>query len=91
MYHSTSNGKTEDAKNVWGNSIPYLVRVDSEFDKTNPSFEKTIEVSYTDLSNKLKLEFNTDTVIKLNDTTDGNRVSFVQIGENVFSGVLIYV
>ena len=44
-------------------------------------------MSYTDLSNKLKLEFNSDTTIKLNGTTEGNRVSFVQIGEKVFTGV----
>ncbi len=87
VYHSTSNGRTEDAKNVWGYSIPYLVSVDSPYDNLNPSYEKTVEVSYTDLSNKIKLEFNSDTIIKLNGSTEGNRVSFIQIGENVYTGV----
>ena len=87
VYHSTSNGKTEDAKNVWGNSIPYLVSVESSYDNLNPSYEKTIEVSYTDFSDKLKLEFNSDTVIKLNGITEGNRVSYIQIGEKVLTGV----
>ena len=29
-YHSTSNGETEDAVNVWSASVPYLVPVESE-------------------------------------------------------------
>jgi len=87
VYHSTSNGKTENAKNVWGNSIPYLVSVDSPFDNLNPSYEKTVFVSYTDVSSKLKLEINTDTTIKLVGTTEGDRVSFVNILDKSFTGV----
>lgn len=87
VYHSTSNGKTEDSKNVWGNSIPYLVSVDSSFDNLNPSFEKTVFVSYTDLSNKLKLEINSDTTIKLVGVTVGDRVSYINILDKTFTGV----
>ena len=87
VYHSTSNGKTEDSKNVWGNSIPYLVSVDSSFDNLNPSFEKTAFVSYTDLSNKLKLEINSDTTIKLVGVTVGDRVSYINILDKTFTGV----
>lgn len=40
-----SNGKTENAKNLWGTAVPYLVSVDSKGDKLSPSYAST--VSYT--------------------------------------------
>ena len=87
VYHSTSNGKTENAKNVWGNSVPYLISVDSMYDNLNPSYEKTTFVSYTDISNKLKLEVNGDTTIKLVGVTEGDRVSYINILDRTFTGV----
>ncbi len=44
-FFATSNGKTENAENVWGKSIPYLVSVDSPGDKLSPNFSST--KSYT--------------------------------------------
>lgn len=40
LYHSTSNGKTENAKEVWGQVIPYLKSVDSSWDKKTSSYLK---------------------------------------------------
>ncbi len=35
LYYSSSMGeRTEDVKNVWGNSIPYLISVDNSFEDT---------------------------------------------------------
>ena len=42
VYHSTSNGNTEDAVYVWGNSVPYLKSVSSEYDNTNQNYNNTI-------------------------------------------------
>jgi stage II sporulation protein D len=38
-YHSTSAGFTEDAKEVWGEEIPYLRGVSCPFDEDSPYYE----------------------------------------------------
>lgn len=87
VYHSTSNGQTEDAVNVWGNSFPYLVSVASPGDTSNPSFTNKKTISYQELSSKLG--FNVDMNVEFNilGKTSGNRVSEIKIGEKVYSGV----
>lgn len=40
-----SNGKTENAKSLWGASVPYLVSVDSEGDKLSPAYASTVSFS----------------------------------------------
>ena len=87
VYHSTSNGKTESSVNVWGNSFPYLVSVDSPYDNTNPSFIKTEFISYSELSNKLKMEINNDTEINIISKTISNRVEYLKISDKQYSGV----
>ena len=41
VFHAMSSGKTENAKDVWGGAVPYLVSVDSEADKAAKDFEST--------------------------------------------------
>ncbi|MCU0824986.1 MAG: SpoIID/LytB domain-containing protein, partial [Leptospira sp.] len=38
FFHSNSGGITEDPANVWGNSIPYLKSVNSDFDKDGEQY-----------------------------------------------------
>ncbi len=40
-----SNGKTEDAENLWGTKVPYLVSVDSEGDTLSPTYTSTVSFS----------------------------------------------
>ena len=87
VYHSTSNGRTEDASNVWGNSYAYLVSVDSPYDKLNPSYEYEKELSYEFISEKLGIEVNKDTLINILGKTIGNRVSKISINNKEFTGV----
>ncbi len=44
VYHAISSGVTEECKNVWGGSRPYLVSVDSSGDKLSPNYlsEKSV-------------------------------------------------
>lgn len=44
-FHAISNGKTENASDVWGGSYAYLVSVDSEGDKLSPKY--LTEASFT--------------------------------------------
>lgn len=44
-FFSISNGKTENAENVWGKALPYLVSVDSPDDKLSSNFTSTVSLS----------------------------------------------
>ena len=85
VYHSTSNGYTEDAVNVWGNSIPYLQTVASTWDQNVSSYLKTITKEESDIISILGLE-NLDE-IQILERNNSGRVEKVQIGNKIFSGV----
>ncbi len=85
MYHSTSNGCTEDSANVWGNSYPYLTTVESPYDKNVSSYKRTVNFSYDDLSKKLKININKDSIIEYK-RNDSNRVNYISIDGTVFKG-----
>lgn len=87
VYHSTSNGKTEDAQNVWGNSVPYLVSVESPYDKESSTYEQEKTLSYEELSKKLGFTVNTNTLFEIQETTEGNRVAELLIDSQVYTGV----
>ncbi|HHW31997.1 MAG TPA: SpoIID/LytB domain-containing protein [Clostridiaceae bacterium] len=46
FYFSSSGGRTEDVKNVWGSEIPYLVSVEDKYESGN-SWNYTWEATYT--------------------------------------------
>lgn len=87
VYHSTSNGKTEDAKYVWGNSMPYLISVESPYDNTNKTIIYDKYITYEELSKKLGIDFNKDTNIEITSKTAGNRVEILNIAELSYTGV----
>lgn len=89
VYHSTSNGVTEDAKNVWGNSIPYLVSVTSSYDSSNSSFISEKKFTYADLSNLLGFPVTQDTLFEIQSYTEGNRVLNILIDNQVYNGVAL--
>lgn len=86
VYHSTSNGYTEDSSNVWGNYYPYLVSVESIYDNLNPSFEVKKEISYQELSNKLGFNINQDSIFDLTDKTNSNRINTINIDNHILKG-----
>lgn len=85
VYHSTSNGYTEDAVNVWGNSIPYLQTVASTWDQNVSSYLKIITKEESDIISILGLD-NLDE-IQILERNNSGRVEKVQIGNKIFSGV----
>ncbi|MDE5994109.1 MAG: stage II sporulation protein D, partial [Oscillospiraceae bacterium] len=44
-FFAISNGKTENAENVWSKALPYLVSVDSPDDKLAPDYSSVVSVS----------------------------------------------
>ncbi len=86
VYHSTSNGKTEDAKYVWGNSIPYLISVDSSYDKYVSSYLRTVEFDNTKLLKLFGLDIS-QLDIKILSKNESGRVDKVSINDNIYTGV----
>lgn len=85
VYHSTSNGYTENAENVWGNSVPYLQTVSSSWDENASSYLKTITKEEADIINLLGIE-NFDEIQIIERNISG-RVEKVKVGDKIYSGV----
>ena len=45
VFHSTSSGHTENAKDVWGGDVPYLVSVDSQGEDQSPRYQSEANFS----------------------------------------------
>lgn len=89
VYHSTSNGYTEDAKNVWKNAFPYLVSVESPYDSTNKNFETQKFLTYEEISSKLQSSITQETNFNILSYTSGNRVENIEINGNVYTGIQV--
>ncbi len=89
LYFSTSNGKTEDAVNVWGNSIPYLKSVTCNFDIGTKFYKKDKVISKADVSKKLGVAVNSASDFNIITRTEGNRVKDVNVSGKTFTGVKI--
>lgn len=88
VYHSTSNGFTEDASFVWGNSVPYLKTVTSPWDTSASTFQRSVDVSFEELSNKLGMNFDEGTLIEIISRDDSGRISKIKIGDKELTGTL---
>lgn len=89
LYFSTSNGKTEDAKYVWGSSHPYLKPVDSHWDIGVRGFQETKSIPMSTISQKLGVSLSSVSQIQINSRTSGDRVDQVTVCGKSFTGVKI--
>ncbi len=92
VYFSSSGGRTEDAANVWGNSIPYLVSVEDKYE-SGKSYKYNWEMSFTvdEISQKLKSQ-NIGTVTGMEITkysASGRPIEIVVKGTAKPEGVVI--
>ncbi len=89
VYFSTSNGKTEDSVNVWGNSLPYLKSVDSKWDVGVSNFTSTKSIPMSTISSKLGVNITSASQIVIGSKTIGDRVKNVTVNGKTFTGVQI--
>jgi len=54
VFHSTSSGKTESSKDVWGGERPYLVSVESPGDLLSPKYKSEKEMSLSEFEKTAK-------------------------------------
>ncbi len=87
LYHSTSNGKTENAKEVWEQDIPYLKSVDSSWDKKTTSYLKIENKEFNTLMKVLGINFDKNTNIEILSRDESGRVSEVKVADKTYTGV----
>ncbi len=86
FYFSMSNGKTENLENVFSETRPYLVSVDSSWDKNLSSYEQTVNFSLVEFLNKLGLEKSDTVIVDIVSKTNSGRVQYVEVNGVQFKG-----
>ena len=87
LYHSTSNGKTEDAVYVWGNSVPYLKSVDSSYDLSATSYLRTEQKDLTNVLNILGINWNDNSNLEIISRNESGRITELRFGDKTYTGV----
>ncbi len=90
-FFAVSNGKTENASDVWGGSLPYLVSVNSDYDKLSPSFSSTETVDRESFLETIEENGGTDFENIIGETarTETGMVKTVTLCGKVFKGTEI--
>lgn len=86
LYHSTSNGYTEDSYEVFGNKYPYLVIVDSIWDVNASSYLRDKTFTFDEINNLLNTSFDNHSIIEILEKTNSGRISRIKIDDNYYSG-----
>lgn len=94
VYHSMSTGLTENAENVWGSAVPYLVSVESPGDPLSPGYEAKITLSFDEFREKVEengAQLSDDITLWLGKCsyTDAGTLKSVSIGGKDFTGTEI--
>ena len=91
MFFSTSNGYTEDSKNVFNFSVDYLKGVESPWDKdVSSAFSSKKYMSLKDFYNKLGLEYNKNLNIEIVKRSKSGRILKININNINFNGTDLY-
>jgi len=86
-FFSTSNGYTEDSGAIWPNKLPYLKSVESPWDLKSPKFKGQMVFSIPEFQSKLGVTLpNDQTIGKVIERTEGNRVAKVDINGKILTG-----
>lgn len=85
-YHVINHGKTEDASEILGKKIPYLVSVDSNFDRDVKGFSFEFHFTYEQISRFFHQPITKQTTIKVIEETQGGSIKKVQIGSYIYRG-----
>lgn len=84
-FFSTSNGYTENAEDYWSNPLPYLISVESPWDKSSPKFAEDITLNKQEVLEKLKLT--EDSLLMIRPVyNDSGRLKWIAFGQSIFTG-----
>ena len=87
VFHSTSNGYTVDAEDVWGNDIPYLKSVSSSFDKNATSYLRETTKEIADIEKLLGIKIDENSIIEILEKDKNGRVIKVSIDGFLYTGL----
>lgn len=90
-YHAISCGMTENAENLWGEKIPYLITVTSPADVMSDKYRSTVLVSKDELEKlaeklEIKLLGNIDTWLKVLEESEAGYVKTMRFGNKEITG-----
>ncbi|WP_058486009.1 stage II sporulation protein D [Defluviitalea phaphyphila] len=92
VFHSTSAGFTQSAKDIWDVDVPYLKSVESQGDIESPVFKDEQKISKQKIVNLLKERY-PDIIIndlvgefQIVERSSGGYVKKIQIGNKLISG-----
>lgn len=94
VFHSSSSGKTENSRDVWGGDFPYLTSVDSPGEEACPYHTSTVTVPVDDWKAKLSaaaegIAFDDANLFGDFVRSDAGGVLTVTMGDHVFKGTEI--
>ncbi|GMQ59574.1 stage II sporulation protein D [Vallitalea sediminicola] len=97
VFHSTSAGMTQSAKDVWGEDIPYLVSVSSSEDINSPEYLHKQTFTQEEFISKIKERINdfgayTNEIIneiQIISRTKEGYVAQIQIGNKILDGEVV--
>lgn len=94
VFHAISNGKTENASDVWGGKYPYLVSVESEGDTLSPKYLSEVSFTQEEFKETLSqqgVEFNDNPEkwVEKTTNTDTGMVETITICGKEFKGTEI--
>ncbi len=90
VYHSTSSGFTENAVDVWGNHVPYLVSVQSKGEEASPRYRSECTLSIEEFKSIAEakfsdLDWNSGLVGEI-ERSDAGGIKTIEIGGRKISG-----
>ena len=95
-FHAISGGETENAEDVWGTYVPYLVSVDSPGEEEAAKFSSAAEMDYDIFREKLescvpgvKLEGEPDEWIRDIERSDAGGIMTAQVNGTAVKGTVL--
>lgn len=102
LYHSNAGGQTEDAANVWGNSVPYLKSVPSVYDQEAPNYKQEFSYTWNQLDQRLDSNLvslirarqgqsypiigGSSALIEVLEVSPGQRILQIRVGKKILVG-----
>ena len=91
MFFSTSNGYTEDSGNIFNFTVPYLISVESPWDKeVSSAYKTTKNINLSEFYKKLDIPYNKNLNIEIEKRSSTNRILLLKINNKEFKGTDIY-
>lgn len=91
-FHAVSSGKTQSAKDMWNEDIPYLTTVDSSWDEENAGFESKSTMTADEITARLSSAFSDkefkdiNNNLKIKSTSESGAVLETEVCGNIISG-----